>query len=391
MAPTVGSPGRRRPRAAAEQPRRGRSRNTTEIGVAFDGAAAGASASSRRAGVRRSQADLAVVAQAVEPGRARSRRSRRASSSGSHADRRRLVALQLLEHGDAARRRRELGAGRDVLPAQQEAHEVLGGRRLDAARAGTGASTSACGPAAGGPPTRCSAASGRVAALQREALVLEHGEPGRDPRRRQRGGARPASSTVVMPAISRWPRSDRGDRVVVAGEGAAAASSRRSVVHHSSTPSCSSDRAPGPRSTSSSHSGRQSVAGADDHERAQQVVQVVGGRRARARSRRAPARWPRGRGAPIDAEVDGEPAPQVHRVGAPVLELLVVEERVRPGGEDLVREHRRLGGVDAVHRDRARLDALEQRRAARRRRAPRAACRRWSGARARGRGSRSGR
>ena len=48
-------------------------------------------------------------------------------------------------------------------------------------------------------------------------------------------------------------------------------------------------------------------------------------------------------------EVDGEAAPQRDRVGAPVLELLVVEERVRPGGEDLVREHRRLGGVGEVH------------------------------------------
>ena len=52
------------------------------------------------------------------------------------------------------------------------------------------------------------------------------------------------------------------------------------------------------------------------------------------------------------AEVDGEPAPQRDRVGAPVLELLVVEERVGPGGEDLVREHRRLGGVGEVHGDR---------------------------------------
>ena len=38
-----------------------------------------------------------------------------------------LEALQLLDHGEQPGLARELGAGRDVLPAQQEAHEVLGG------------------------------------------------------------------------------------------------------------------------------------------------------------------------------------------------------------------------------------------------------------------------
>ena len=91
-------------------------------------------------------------------------------------------------------------------------------------------------------------------------------------------------------------------------------------------------------------------------------------------------------------EVDaGRPRRSVHRVGAPVLQLLVVEERVRPGGEDLVREHRRLGGVAAVDARPRRTRCARAARGRRRRRAPRAACRRSSGARAGGRGSRSAR
>ena len=60
-------------------------------------------------------------------------------------------------------------------------------------------------------------------------------------------------------------------------------------------------------------------------------------------------------------EVHCEPAPQRDRVGTSVLELLVVEERVGAGREDLVREHRGLGGLGEVHRHGAVLDALEQR------------------------------
>ena len=61
------------------------------------------------------------------------------------------------------------------------------------------------------------------------------------------------------------------------------------------------------------------------------------------------------------AEVDREPAPQRDRVGAAVLELFVVEEGVGPRGEDLMRQHRRLGGVGEVHGDGARFHPLEQR------------------------------
>ena len=62
------------------------------------------------------------------------------------------------------------------------------------------------------------------------------------------------------------------------------------------------------------------------------------------------ARWidvgrPRRSGTALRAAVDG---------------LAVVEERVGPGGEDLVGEQRRLGGVDEVEPHLARLDPLPQ-------------------------------
>ena len=60
------------------------------------------------------------------------------------------------------------------------------------------------------------------------------------------------------------------------------------------------------------------------------------------------------------AEVDRQAPPQGHGVGAPVLQLGVVEEGVRLGGEDLVAERRRLGGVAEVHLHPAGLDAVEQ-------------------------------
>ena len=59
-------------------------------------------------------------------------------------------------------------------------------------------------------------------------------------------------------------------------------------------------------------------------------------------------------------QVDRETPADLHCVRAPVLRFFVVEECVRPRGEDLVREHRRFGGVDGVHTHRARLHALEQ-------------------------------
>ncbi len=59
-------------------------------------------------------------------------------------------------------------------------------------------------------------------------------------------------------------------------------------------------------------------------------------------------------------EVDRQAAAELHGVGPAVLELLVVEEGVGPGGDDLVGEHRRLGRVDAVDPHLSRLDPLEE-------------------------------
>ena len=52
--------------------------------------------------------------------------------------------------------------------------------------------------------------------------------------------------------------------------------------------------------------------------------------------------------------LEGDAPPEGDRTRPPLLERGVVEERVRPAVHDLVAEHRGLGGVDAVHRDRAR-------------------------------------
>ncbi len=54
-----------------------------------------------------------------------------------------------------------------------------------------------------------------------------------------------------------------------------------------------------------------------------------------------------------------EPATNRHRAGAALLERRVVEERVRVGVEDLVREHARLGRLARVHRDGAGADRLD--------------------------------
>ena len=148
---------------------------------------------------------------------------------------------------------------------------------------------------------------------------------------------------------------------------------RASVVHHSSTSSCSEHLTAAARHELVPRLAPL-VAGAGEHERAQEVVQVVGRRRLGLdlgvhlldgfRLERADRR-----------EVDRQATPQRDRVGAPVLELLVVEERVRARGEDLVREHRRFGGLGEVDGDVAVFDALEQRAQRRRRRGSRRACR----------------
>ena len=50
---------------------------------------------------------------------------------------------------------------------------------------------------------------------------------------------------------------------------------------------------------------------------------------------------------------------QVHGVRAPVLRFLVIQERVWPGGDDLVRQHRRLRCVATMDAYRAGFDRLQ--------------------------------
>ena len=205
---------------------------------------------------------------------------------------------------------------------------VAGSTPLPAA---CGASTSACGRAAGAPPTRCRprrACSDPAARSPRA----------RAPRARPRRGAAASvvaaasASTVVMPPISRWPRSDRGDRRRRRRRTRAAPRRRRArSCTTARSPSCVEHLTARPRSTSSSNSGCHSGTGLRDHQRRQQVVQVVGASSGSGVISSCTCSMASGSSAPIDARSTARPRRSVHRVGAPVLELLVVEERVRAG------------------------------------------------------------
>ena len=318
---------------------------------------AGASTASARRGEAQ-PADLAVVAQPVEPAPARSAAAGRPSSSGSQAT---AAASKPWSCSSTAsspaspaswvpgatccqrsRKRMKSWAVAGSTPPRRVRREY------ECMRASSRRATHSV-----------SAASGPVVALQREAARARGRRARRAPARSVRVVAAARSSTVVMPRDLEVPAQHRGDRALRRRRSARCASSARSVVHHSGSPSVLEHRrrahAPRARRTAAASRSR-----AGDDERRQQVVEVVGRRRVgrdlavhlldRVGIERADG-----------GEVDGEAAPQRDRVGAAVLQLLVVEERVGPRGDDLVREHRRLGGVDAVHGDLTRLDALEQR------------------------------
>ena len=160
-APTDGSPGSAPARAAGEQPRQVGAERPPRSAWPSTARPTGASASSRAGGVSRSQATSpSWHSRSSHAGLVAAQPRRRAARAPTPPRRPRSPA--------AARARVSSPAspvswvpGRDVLPAQQEAHEVLGGDRLDARRGGCAGSTSACGPAAGATPTRCSAAPAR--------------------------------------------------------------------------------------------------------------------------------------------------------------------------------------------------------------------------------------
>ena len=193
-----------------------------------------------------------------------------------------------------------------------------------------------------------------VAALHREALVLQRRQADRDPVRR----------ASVVARRQRVDGRDAGELEVAAHARATTASSspasvpRRVGERFGGRPQLAARRAERPgrgraRPARPQRAPFVARAAAARVER-QQVVEVVGGLGlgrdlgVHPLDRLGVERADRRRGR------RDSPRRSVHRVGAPVLELLVVEERVRPRGEDLVREHRRLGGVAAVHAHRRR-------------------------------------
>ena len=378
---------RRAPRRAASRGRRG---TTTEIGVAFDGAPAGAS-TSRGRGVSRSQ-PTSPSWQSRSSARGVVAAQPAAEQLGLPRDRRGLAALQLLDDRGEPGLARELGAGRDVLPAQQEAHEVLRGRGLDAA-APARSREYECMRASSRRATHSpSSASAGVAALQREALVLEHREPGRD---RDRPRARVASPSAVdggdagdLEVTAQRPRRSRRRRrraqPLRVVDALGRAPQLAAAVLDDARPRPRVDElvpqrpaTPGAGGISTSEHRRScrssAVSGSGVISSCTRVDRVAG------RARRSTRGRPRARAAACTALVRRFCSSSSSRnaYGRAV--------RISCASTD--------GSVVSTQctRDLARLDALEQRRAGRRRRAPRAACRRSSGARARGRGSRSAR
>ena len=104
--------------------------------------------------------------------------------SGGH-----LEALELVDDGQHPGAALELGAGGDVLPAEQEAHQVLGRDRLDlGAQPVAGVAVDPGEQPPGAPldlPVAPRVEVGIEPALHGEALGLEPGEADRHPSRRQ--------------------------------------------------------------------------------------------------------------------------------------------------------------------------------------------------------------
>ena len=92
--------------------------------------------------------------------------------------------------------------------------------------------------------------------------------------------------------------------------------------------------------------------------RQQRVVQLVGVARVRPLLVHARARWRPRRARRRSPSCATGPA-RLHRMRPPLLERRIVQERVRPRVDDLVREHRRLGRVARDEPQLAAMDALE--------------------------------
>ena len=286
---------------------------------------------------------------------------------GSHAGDGGLVALELLDHLAHPVVAPHLRAGRDVLPAQQEPHEVLGGDRLDRLAPGLARVRVHAGQQPPGAPLDRSSpgAASRTGegALQREAVVLEHGQADGDQRRRQaaplgqrrggeRAGDRRGGRAARRPPPARGGGRRRARRAPPPPPGPPArwptTARTRAAPGRRASPGWPACAAPGPARPAASNRGRHSSRA---------------GVTTRLQSRSCSSSAVRGAGAtssthpgdglgvePADGrQVDRQAAAQRHGVGAPVLRLGVVEEGVGLGGQDLVAEGRRLGGVAEVH------------------------------------------
>ena len=379
-APSPGGAGRAAPRAArSSQSRLSRSANVT--GVARDGTAPPRPAVSSPGA---SPAPLAARAvkrpHATSPDRHRSSshsgrsRPRARAAPPLPGARRDLEALELLDHGEEAAPALELRPRRHVLPAQQEAHEVLRRHRLDLAAqairrvavdAGEEAPLAALdsrSPSSRSGSKRPRSAKPSASSLARALLDGAHG-----PARRARP-ARPPSRAPGLEVPAR--RRDRGRLLVDlraparprrrgqpdvgldgARPGRARRRARRRSVASQSAPSRRDGDARRARSGRSS-SNQLDHCGARAAARPARAARRAARRRraAPARPRRARGRSRRGRGAPSSRALLGQAAAERHRARAALLERRVVEEGVGPAVQDLVRQRRRLGRVDEVER-----------------------------------------
>ena len=167
-------------------------------------------------------------------------------------------------------------------------------------------------------------------------------------------------------ATSRWPRSTcaAACSAVVPSTSTPSTSARTaavaSAVCQRIVPSSPASDATRPwassASSSSAHSGGQGLS-SSVLSRSWSSSGVVGAGSISVRTRSI-ASWVT---RPISRIEVGRPrSERDRRSGAAIDGLAIVEERVGPGGEDLVGEERRLGGVDEVEAHLARLDLLPQ-------------------------------
>ena len=275
---------------------------------------------------------------------------------GLPRDRRGLESLELLDDRRQGGVAAKLGAGRHVLPPEQEPHEVLRRGGLYGLAPGPPGVAVHAGQEAAGHPLGPDGA-GTVTALEREPLVLQSGEGDGHATRAQRRGRRQRLDCGDAAQLEVAAHHPGGGGIIRATQGqvgletafcgapqlhALAVDRLHAVPGQQGCPQV------GPLKPRRRHD-----------QRGQQVVQVV--RRSRLGEDLGVHRVD---GLGVEGadggQVDIEAATQPDGVGPPVLELLVVQEGVGPGGDDLVGEDRGLGGLGAVDRHLPALDPLQK-------------------------------